>query len=160
MEKVVGKKMPLEQQNQILVELVALKLPLLHQQLVNAYGEEKGKEMYEVLFEENFKRYLARFKDKDIGDIMMAEIDVFPATGWEIWVEKREENGEMAWFEHLGKCPHLEATRAHNMPDPCPLVCDMDCIMGEKYNVARWERLKHMPAGDSECCFKITRCSK
>jgi len=27
--------------------------------------------------------------------------------------------------------------------------------MGEKYKVGKWERLKHMPSGDEECCFKI-----
>ncbi len=158
MEKAVGKEMPWEQQRQILIETAALKLPMLYQSLVGLYGEEKGRKIYDELFEENFKKRSARFADKDIGDIMMAEIDMFPAMGWKLWVEKKEADGETAWFEHLEKCPHLEATRKYKLPDPCPLICDMDCVMGEKYRIARWERLKHMPAGDSECCFKITRC--
>ncbi len=159
MEKQTGKEIPWEKQRDMLIEMTALKLPLLYQSLVNVYGEEKGKKIYEDLFEENFKKRAAQFEGKDIGDIMMAEIDMFPATGWKIWVEKKDEEGRPAWYEHLEKCPHLEATRKYKLPDPCPLICDMDCVMGEKYKVAVWERIKHMPAGDSECCFKITRCT-
>ncbi len=157
MDKLVGKEMPLEKQRDILVDRCALKLPLLHQSLVATYGEEKGVKIYEELFEENFKKRTKQFEGKDIGDIMMAEIDMFPAMGWKIWIEKQEENGEPVWYEHLEKCPHLDATRKYKLPDPCSIVCDMDCTMGEKYNVARWERVKHIPSGDSECCFKITR---
>jgi len=159
MEKAVGKEMPWEQQKAMLIEMAALKLPLLYQSLVKLYGEEKGREIYDDLFEENFKKRSARFEDKDIGDLMMVEIDMFPAMGWKLWVEKKEENGTPVWFEHLEKCPHLDATRKYNLPEPCPLICDMDCTLGQKYKVAVWERLKHMPAGDSECCFKITRCT-
>ena len=158
MEKVEGKEIPWEQQRDMLIEMVSLKLPMLYQSLVGVYGEEKGKEIYADIFEENFKKRSAQFAGKEIGDIMMTEIDMFPATGWKIWVEKEDADGQPAWYEHLGKCPHLEATRKYKLPDPCPLICDMDCVMGEKYNIARWERLKHMPSGDSECCFKITPC--
>ncbi len=157
MEKVVGKEIPWEQQRDTLIERCALKLPLLYQSLVATYGEEKGKEIYNDLFEENFKKRAKMFEGKDIGDIMMAEIDSFPAMGWDIWIERKEEDGEPAWFEHLGKCPHLEATRKYKMPDPCALICDMDCDMGAKYKVGKWQRMKHMPSGDEECCFKITR---
>ena len=157
MEKATGKDMPWEAQRAMLIEMAALKLPLLYQTLEKVYGAQKGREIYDALFEENFKKRAARFAGKDIGDIMMAEIDMFPAMGWKIWVEKRDEDAGPAWYEHLEQCPHLEATRKYSLPDPCPLICDMDCVMGEKYNVATWERLKHMPAGDGECCFKITR---
>ena len=157
MDKATGKEMPWEKQRDMLIEMVALKLPLLYQSLVKVYGEKKGKEIYDDLFEENFKKRSAQFADKDIGDIMMAEIDMFPATGWTLWVEKKEEDGELVWYEHLEKCPHLDATRKYKLPDPCPIVCDMDCVMGEKYKVGKWERIKHMPKGDPECCFKITR---
>ena len=159
MMKAVGKEIPWEKQRDMSIEMTALKLPLLFQSLVSAYGPEKGKTIYDELFEENFKKRSSRFEGKDIGDIMMAEIDMFPAMGWKIWVEKCEENGLDVWYEHLGKCPHLEATRKYKLPDPCPLICDMDCVLGEKYKVAHWERMKHMPAGDDECCFRITRCS-
>lgn len=158
MEKVEGKKMPLEKQCEILIEAAALKLPRLYQSLIEAYGEEKGKQIYDEIFEVNFKKRAAQFKDKHIGDIMMTEINMFPAMGWEIWIEKKEEGGQSVWYEHLVKCPHLDATRKYKLPDPCPIVCDMDCVLGEKYKVAKWQRLKHMPSGDSECCFRITRC--
>jgi hypothetical protein len=157
MERVNGKEMPWEAQRDLLIEMTALKLPLLYQTLEKAYGAEKGREIYDTLFEENFKKRATRFADKDIGDIMMAEIDMFPAMGWKISVEKKDEDAGPAWYEHLEKCPHLEATRKYKLPDPCPLICDMDCVMGQKYKIAKWERLKHMPAGDAECCFKITR---
>jgi hypothetical protein len=158
MEKAIGKEMPWEAQRAMLIEMNALKLPLLYQTMVKVYGETKGQEIYDAIFEENFKKRSARFADKDIGDLMMAEVDMFPAMGWDIWVEKKEENGGPVWYEHLGKCPHLDATRKYKLPDPCALICDMDCVLGKKYGLANWERKKHMPAGDSECCFRITRC--
>jgi L-2-amino-thiazoline-4-carboxylic acid hydrolase-like protein len=157
MSKFVGKEMPMEKQRDILVERCALKLPQLYQSLISTYGQEKGTQMYGEIFEENFKKRTKQFEGKDIGDIMMAEIDMFPAMGWKIWIEKVEENAEPVWYEHLEKCPHLDATRKYKLPDPCEIICDMDCKMGEKYGVAKWERVKHMPAGDQECCFKITR---
>ncbi len=158
MTKAFGKEIPWEKQRDMLIEMTALKLPMLFQSLVSAYGADEGKRIYEKIYEEGFKQRSSRFKDKDIGDILMAEIDMFPAMGWKLWVEKVEEKGSVAWYEHLEKCPHLEATRKYKLPDPCSLICDMDCTLGEKYKVAHWERMKHMPAGDSECCFRITRC--
>ncbi|MBN2107433.1 MAG: L-2-amino-thiazoline-4-carboxylic acid hydrolase [Deltaproteobacteria bacterium] len=157
MEKVAGKDIPVEKQRDLLIAQNALKLPLLHQNLIETYGNEKGEAIYRDLFESNFKKRIKIFEGKDIGDIMMYEIDMFPVNGWKIWIEKGEENGEPVWYEHLERCPHLEATRKRNLPDPCPIICDMDCILGEKYKVAKWERKKHLPAGDSECCFRITR---
>ena len=158
MTKAVGKDIPWEKQRDLLVEMTALKLPFLFQSLVSIYGPEKGRKIYDELFEENFKKRSSRFEGKDIGDILMAEIDMFPAMGWKLWVEKVEENGAAVWYEHLEKCPHLEATKKYELPDPCSLICDMDCVLGGKYKVAQWERMKHMPAGDEECCFRITRC--
>lgn len=157
MTKAVGKEMPWEKQRDLLVEMAALKQPQLFQSLVAAYGPEKGKAIYDELYEEGFKKRAARFGGRDIGDILMAEIDMFPAMGWSLWVEKLDEQGSAAWYEHLEKCPHLEATRKYGLPDPCPLLCDMDCRLGEKYQVARWERIRHMPSGDKECLFRITR---
>ncbi len=157
MTKVIGKEIPWEKQRDMLVEMTALKAPLQYQALVKVYGPEKGKTIYEEVYEEAFKVRSARFEGKDIGDILMAEIDMFPAMGWKLWVEKVEGDGEVAWYEHLEKCPHLAATRKYKLPDPCPLLCDLDCALGGKYKVARWERLKHMPEGDDECCFRITR---
>ncbi|MBW2221757.1 MAG: hypothetical protein JRF22_04440 [Deltaproteobacteria bacterium] len=81
MEKVEGKEMPWEKQREILIEAAALKLPLLYQTLIEAYGEEKGKRVYDELFEIKKKKRAAQFKDKEIGDIMMAEIGYFPAMG-------------------------------------------------------------------------------
>ena len=158
MSKEMGKEIPWEKQREILIESSALKLPQLWNDLIAVYGEEKGKKIYEEIFEPNFIKRSAQFKGKDIGDIMMAEINYFPAFGWTIWVEKKEENGEPVWYEHLEKCPHYDATKKHNMPLPCEPICAMDVKMGQKYKVANWQRLKHLPSGDSECCFRITRC--
>jgi hypothetical protein len=157
MEKIIGKEMPIEKQRDLLLMQTALKLPLLFQTLLEVYGEEKGRAVYDDIFEANFKKRTGMFAGRDFGDIIMYEIDMFPAMGWKLWVEKTEENGEPVWYEHLERCPHLEATRKRNLPDPCPIVCDMDCVLGEKYKVAKWQRVKHLPAGDSECCFRITR---
>ena len=157
MNKLTAKEVPWEKQRDMLIEMNALKLPLLYHSLVETYGEEKGKKTYEELFETNFKKRSKQFEGKDIGDIMMAEMDFFPVVGWSIWIEKKEEGGEPVWYEHLEKCPHLDATKKRNLPLPCPVICEMDCKMGEKYKVGKWEKMKHMPSGDSECCFKITR---
>lgn len=156
MTKLLSKEVPWEQQKEKLIERSALKLPLLYQNLIDTYGDDKGKQMYEELFETTFKKRAAQFKQKGIIDIMKAEIDVFPVYGWEIWIEITEEDGKNVCYEHLGKCPYLDATRKYKLPDPCGIICDMDCVMGEKYKVAKWERLKHIPSGDDECCFKIT----
>ena len=156
MTHVKGKELPFEKQKEMLVEAVALKLPLLYKSLIETYGDKNGKRMYEELFETNFKTRAARFKGKNIVDIMMAEVEVFPTFGWEIWIEKKQEINNVFCFEHLVKCPHLAATKKYNLPDPCPIICDLDCIMGDKYKVAKWERISHVPSGDKECCFKIT----
>ena len=56
MEKVEGKEMPWEKQREILIEATALKLPRLYQTLIEAYGEEKGKQVYDELFESQFQK--------------------------------------------------------------------------------------------------------
>ncbi len=56
MEKVIGKEMPIEKQRDVLVAQNALKLPLLYQNLLDCYGQEKGTAMYHDLFESNFKK--------------------------------------------------------------------------------------------------------
>ena len=156
MTKLTGKEMPWEKQRDLLIEVAAMKLPRLYASLEETYGAEKGRQIYDEMFETNFQKRAAVFKDKNIIDIMMAEIDIFPAMGWEIWIEKTEEDGKEVCYEHLGKCPHLEGTRKYKMPDPCDLICGMDCRMGQKYKVGKWEQISHMPSGDKECCFKIT----
>ena len=156
MTKITGKEMPWEKQRDLLIEVAAMKLPRLYASLEETYGAEKGRQIYDEMFETNFQKRAAVFKDKNIIDIMMAEIDIFPAMGWEIWIEKTEEDGKEVCYEHLGKCPHLEGTRKYKMPDPCDLICGMDCRMGQKYKVGKWEQMSHMPSGDMECCFKIT----
>jgi len=156
MTKLTGKEIPWEKQKEMLVEAVALKLPMLHNSLIETYGEEKGRQMYDEIFETNFKKRAKQFEGKSIVNIMMAEIDVFPSFGWDIWIEKKEENGKEVCYEHLGKCPHLEATRKYDLPQPCDIICGMDCEMGKKYKVGIWEQMSHIPSGDMECCFKIT----
>ena len=156
MTKLIGKKIPWEKQKEMLIEVAEMKLPRLYASLEETYGAEKGRQIYDEIFETNFQKRAAVFKDKSIVDIMMAEIDVFPAMGWDIWIEKKEEDGKEICYEHLGKCPHLEGTRKYKMPDPCDLICGMDCRMGQKYKVGKWEQVSHMPSGDMECCFKIT----
>ncbi|MBI5376156.1 MAG: L-2-amino-thiazoline-4-carboxylic acid hydrolase [Candidatus Schekmanbacteria bacterium] len=156
-EKIVGKDFPWEKQREMLIERVSMKLPQLYQNLVATYGPEKGRKVYDDIFEVNFVKRSKVFFGKDIGDIMMAEVDIFPAMGWKIWIDKKDEADGPAWYEHLELCPHWESTKKHKLPDPCDLVCNMDCKMGQKYKVGNWERLKHMPSGDSECLFRITR---
>jgi len=156
MTKLIGKEIPWEKQKEILVEAVALKLPMLHNSLIETYGEVKGRQMYDEIFETNFKKRAKQFEGKSIINIMMAEIDVFPSFGWDIWIEKKEEDGKEVCYEHLGKCPHLEATRKYGLPQPCDIICGMDCEMGKKYKVGIWEQMSHIPSGDMECCFKIT----
>ena len=156
MRKLESKEIPWEKQKEMLIERSALKLPMLYQTLIETYGDKNGKKMYEEIFETTFKRRAAQFKEKGIIDVMMAEIDVFPAYGWEIWIEITEEDGKSVCYEHLGTCPYLNATRKYKLPDPCSIICELDCIMGEKHKVAKWERISHMPSGDDECCFKIT----
>jgi len=157
MNKKMEKEIPWEKQREMLREVWALKLPQLHQSLVTVYGEEKGRKIYDDLFEANFKIRSKQFEGKDVGDIMMAEIDMLPIFGWKIWIDKKVEDDEPAWYEHLEKCPHLDATTKYKLPVPCEVICEMDAKMGEKHKAAKWERLKHMPSGDNECCFKVTR---
>jgi len=155
MTKKIGKEPSWEQQKKMLLDSVALKMPLLHQSLVAAYGEEEGRRIYDDLYEASYKKRLQHFKDKDIVDVISAEIDVFPALGWKIWMDVCEENGEKVCYEHLEHCPHLEATRAYKLPDPCAILCDLDCRLSAKYRLGVWERISHIPSGGSECCFKI-----
>ena len=157
MVKKAGKEIPQEKQREILREAFALKLPQLRQSLITVYGEEKGRKIYDDVFEVNFKMRAKQFEGKDVGDIMMAEIDMLPTFGWKIWIDKKEEAGEPVWYEHMEKCPHLDATNKYKLPLPCDILCDMDAKLAEKFKVAKWERLKHMPSGDNECCFKVTR---
>ena len=157
MNKGGKKKIPWQKQREILREAWALKLPQLRQSLVNIYGEKKGGKIYDDIFEANFKIRAEQFEGKEVGDIMMAEIDMFPTLGWKIRIDKKIEDGEPVWYEHMEKCPHLDATKKYKLPLPCDILCDMDAKLGEKYKVAKWKRLKHMPSGDNECCFKVNR---
>ena len=67
MNKLTAKEVPSEKQRDLLIELNALKLPLLYQSLVETYGEEKGRKTYEELFETNFKKRSKQFEGKDGG---------------------------------------------------------------------------------------------
>lgn len=156
MSKIVGKELPWEKQKDMLVEATALKLPLLLNSLKETYGDQKGRQIYDEIFETNFKKRAKQFAGKGIINIMMTEVDLFPTFGWDIWVEKTEEDGKEVCYEHLGKCPHLEATRKYGLPEPCDIICGMDCKMGKKYKVGIWEQKSSLLAGDKECCFKIT----
>ena len=55
MEKAIGKEMPIEKKRDMLIELSALKLPQTYQDIVAAYGEEKGRKVYDDMFKANFK---------------------------------------------------------------------------------------------------------
>ena len=109
MEKHEAKEIPWEEQREMLVDFTALQLPKLHQQLMMAYGEEKGQEIYDKIYEMEFQMRSAQFIGKDVGEVMLAEMEIFPALGWKLWVEKREENGVTYWYEHLEHCPPLAA---------------------------------------------------
>ena len=86
MDKFYGKEMPWEQQKDLLVEFTALQLPRLYQQLIMAYGEEKGREIYEKIYEIEWSMRSSQFVGKDVGEVMLAEIDIFPALGWKLWI--------------------------------------------------------------------------
>ena len=142
-------------QIELLIETAALKLPRLYQSLVNLYGETEGKRIYQDIFEDGFKKRYEQFKGQEIGAIMKAEENFFPLMGWEIEIEKVEAPEGAYYLEHLKKCPHLEATKKYGLELPCEIICGMDVYFAEKYQLAVWQRLKHLPSGDSECCFKI-----
>ena len=101
MEKYEAKEMPWEEQREMLVDFIALQLPKLHQQLMMAYGEEKGQEVFGKIYEMEFQERSAQFIGKDVGDALLAEMEIFPALGWKLWLEKKEENGVTYWYEHL-----------------------------------------------------------
>lgn len=157
MEPSATRAMPLEAQRDLLIELVALKLPRLYHGLIKLYGEEQGKKIYDDLYEQEFAQRAKVFQGKDVGDVLAAEAGIFPALGWKLSVEKKEEDGEPVWYEHLQKCPHLEATRKHGLPPPCDYICNQDARLGEEHGIGRWELRSHMPSGDVECCFRIRR---
>jgi hypothetical protein len=50
------KSIPWEQQREILISANALKFPLLHQNLIETYGEKKGNEIFEEVFETSYKK--------------------------------------------------------------------------------------------------------
>ena len=157
MNKEMKKEIPWEKQRAMLIEVCALKLPQLHQSLVNVYGEEKGRKIYDDLSEASFKMRSKQFEGKDVGDIMMAEIDMLPTFGWKIRFDKKVEDGEPVWYQHTEECPYLDVTTKHKLPLPCEITYEMEVKMAEKYKVFKMERLKHMPSGDKECLFKLTR---
>ena len=116
MEKIMGKEMAIEKQRDILLMQTALKLPLLYQTLVEVYGQEKGRTIYDEIFEANFKKRTAQFAGRDFGDIMMYEIDMFPATagscGWRRRKRTASRSGMSIWSaartsrpRESGACP-------------------------------------------------------
>jgi hypothetical protein len=137
MEKYEAKEMPWEEQREMLVDFIALQLPKLHQQLMMAYGEEKGQEIYDKIYEMEFQDRSSQFIGKDVGEVMLAEMEIFPALGWKLWVEKREENGVTCWYEHLEHCPPLAACRKYGLPDPCTVVCDAEIKLAEENKVGK-----------------------
>ncbi|RMF92841.1 MAG: hypothetical protein D6734_11360 [Candidatus Schekmanbacteria bacterium] len=155
MTKLEGKMMPEEKQKEMLIESNALKFSELYLGLIEAYGKEEGEKMYEEIYETRFKAGQSAEKPP-LDEIIRKELSIFPVLGWKLWAEKKEEDGKGVWYEHLEHCPYLAATRKRNLPDPCPILCDLDSKFGEKYGLGKWERIKHVPSGDDECCFRIT----
>ncbi len=155
MEKYESKEVAWEDQRDMLVDFLSLQLPKLHQQLTGAYGEEKGQEIYDKLYEMEFMSRSGHFIGKDVGEVMLAEMEIFPIMGWKLWVEKREEDGVTYWYEHLQNCPPLEACRKYGLSDPCNVVCAPEIKLAEKNKIGKWERLTHLASGDKECLFKI-----
>jgi len=155
MERFDAKEIPMEQKCAMMQEMIALQLPRLYKQLVAAYGEEQGMEMFLKLYEVQFKARSSMFIGKDVGEVMIAELGMFPALGWDLYIEKKEEGGTTYWYEHLQNCPPLEACRKHGLPDPCNIVCAPETKLAEENRIGKWERLKHLASGDKECLFKI-----
>ena len=155
MEKHEAKEVNWEEQREMLIDFTALQMPKLHQQLTTAYGEEKGQEIYDKIWEMEFQMRSAQVMGKDVGEVLLAEMEIFPKLGWKLWIEKREENGTSYWLEHLQHCPPLAACKKYGLPDPCAIICDAEIKLAEENKIGKWERLKHVPSGDEECCFKI-----
>ena len=100
MEKYEAKEVNLEEQREMLIDFTALQMPKLHQQLTTAYGEEKGQGIYDKIWEMEFQMRSSQVMGKDIGEVLLAEMGIFPTLGWKLWIEKREENGVPYWLEH------------------------------------------------------------
>ena len=147
----------LEHQRQTLIEANALKMPLLHHRLIEAYGQKKGQKIYEDIYELGFKERAARVKGYGLADILAAELAIFPVFGWRLAVEEKRQKGRTVWYQRFQKCPHLDAAQKFGLPLPCRSICDQDFRLAKKFKIFRGERLQHMPAGDPECCFKIRR---
>ena len=48
---------------------------------------------YDKVWEMEFQMRSAQVIGKDVGEVLLAEMEIFPTLGWKLWIEKQEENG-------------------------------------------------------------------
>jgi len=152
------KEMPIEQQREILRSQIASERINLYFDLKKVLGEKQGVEVFRKLYNEGIERIRQRFPGGklSIGELMKREQVSFPVMGFELSVDHEVENGEDVYYEHLTKCPFLEAAKKMNTPEsPCDFLCGYDVEHALKDKRGRWEIISRMGDGKEECKFRI-----
>jgi len=147
----------MEEQKDILLERFALAVPELYENLKKSCGEEEGVKIFKKVTEEKFKKSYEKIKVLTIEQMMSGEEKSANIFEWELRLEEKTEDGEKVWYEYLGNCPHLKATRKYGMPPPCVPVCYNDFELLEKYGILKAEETAHILKGADMCCFRIRR---
>lgn len=146
----------LKKQKDVLLERFALYLPELLENLKKSYGEKEGKEIFKRVTEEKFKKSYEKIKDLSLDEMMAGEKNAAEVFEWELRIEEKTEEGRTVWYEYLGNCPHLKATKKYNMSPPCEAVCYNDFELLEKYGILKAEEKSHILKGGNICAFKIS----
>lgn len=130
----------------------------LYLDLKKLLGAEKGVELYKRLYDEGMKRIRQNFPGGrlPVGELMKRELVSFPVLGFELHIDHEVEDGEDVYYEHLTKCPFLEAARAMQMDElPCDFICAYDVEVATRDKRGRWEIKSRMGDGAPECLFRI-----
>ncbi len=151
-------QIPVEVQKEKLASQLAAEKINLYLDLKRILGEEKGKEVFKILYDEGIKRIRKNFPGGKlpVAELMKRELVSFPVLGFQLWIEQKQENGEEVFYEHLTKCPFLELTKKMGMTElPCDFLCDYDVELAIRDKRGRWEVLSRMGDEKKECTFKI-----
>lgn len=152
------KEIPIEQQLKILRSQIASERINLYFDLKKILGEQEGVKIFRRLYEEGIKRIREKFPGGKlpIGELMKRELVSFPVLGFALTIEQEVEDGEDVYYEHLTRCPFLEASKKMNSPEiPCDFICNYDVELAIKDKRGRWEILSRMGDGKKECVFRI-----
>jgi predicted ArsR family transcriptional regulator len=152
------KEMPIEQQREILRSQMASERINLYFDLKKVLGAKQGVEVFRKLYDEGIERIRKRFPGGKlpVGELMKRELVSFPVLGFELAIDHEVENGEDVYYEHLTKCPFLEAAKKMNAPEsPCDFLCNYDVELAVKDKRGRWEIRSRMGDGKPECQFRI-----